>query len=127
MEPYTSPNQVLPQITVMVSIDLGACIIEVAVFDEGAELRCPIVIRACDHLPGEIRVVISSACAKAAARSVDVYARGFGKVNADAGSEIRLEPLITRRQPQNEVPHKRASIDKASHAAASYQIPVGLP
>ncbi len=38
MEPQTCANQVLPQIATLVSIDLGARIIEVVVFDKGAEL-----------------------------------------------------------------------------------------
>jgi hypothetical protein len=38
MEPQTCANQVLSQIATLIGIDLGARIVEVVVFDEGAEL-----------------------------------------------------------------------------------------
>ena len=66
MEPQTCANQVLPQIATLVSIDLGARIIEVVVFDKGAELGIPIIICACDHLPREVRVICPSATVKGA-------------------------------------------------------------
>ena len=44
MEPQTRANQLLPQIAILIRIDLGARIIEVLVFNKGAEPRIPIVI-----------------------------------------------------------------------------------
>ena len=44
MEPQTCANQMLAQIATLIGIDLGARIIEVVVFNEGAELRSEIVI-----------------------------------------------------------------------------------
>ena len=44
MEAQAGADQVLPQITTLTRIDLGARIVEVMVFDEGAELRSEIVI-----------------------------------------------------------------------------------
>ena len=75
MEPQTCANQVLPQIATLVSIDLGARIIEVVVFDEGAELRIPIVVGACDNLPGKVGMICASAGAKAAAGRAEVETR----------------------------------------------------
>ena len=82
MEPQTRANQLLPQIATLIGIDLGACIIEVVLFDEGAELRIPIVVCACDDLPREVRMTSSSAGVKAAAGSADVDTRGFRILNA---------------------------------------------
>ena len=44
VEPDTRAHQVLSQIASLPGINLGACVVEVVVFDEGAELRRPIVI-----------------------------------------------------------------------------------
>jgi hypothetical protein len=44
MEPHTRAHQVLPQIAILTGIDLGARIVQEVVFNEGAELRSPIVI-----------------------------------------------------------------------------------
>ena len=51
MEAHTRANQLLPEFATLTGIDLGARIIEEAVFDKGAELRIPVVICACDYLP----------------------------------------------------------------------------
>ena len=71
VEPQTRANQLLPEIATLIGFDLGARIIEVVVFDEGAELRIPIVICACEHLPREVRVIVPSATVKGAAGSGD--------------------------------------------------------
>src|SRR5438552_3604054 len=118
MEPQTCANQVLAQIATLIGIDLGARIIEVVVFNEGAELRGPIVICACDDLPREVRVTSSSAAVKGATGTGDVDARGFRIVNADPGPGIGLEP--SERESRDEVPHKRASVNKASRAGVSH-------
>jgi hypothetical protein len=44
MDPDTGAYQMLAEIATLVSIDLGARIIEIVVFDEGAEFRSPIVV-----------------------------------------------------------------------------------
>jgi hypothetical protein len=54
----------LAQIAGMTRIDLATGIIEVMIFDKGAELRRPIVVRACDDLPGEVRMIFPSATVK---------------------------------------------------------------
>ena len=38
-EPDASANQVLPQIAVLVRVDLGAGVIEIFILDKGAEVR----------------------------------------------------------------------------------------
>jgi hypothetical protein len=91
MEPQTRANQLLPQIATLIGIDLGARIIEELIFKKRAELRIPIVICACDHLPPEVRVTSPSAGVKAAAGSADVDTRGFRIVNAHPRPDIRLE------------------------------------
>ncbi len=62
----------LPEIATLIGFDLGARIIEVVVFNKGAELRIPIVICACDDLPREIRVTLPSAAVKGATGTGDV-------------------------------------------------------
>src|SRR5437762_8254810 len=102
MEPQARANQLLPQIASFIGIDLGARIIEEVVFNEGAELRSPIVICASNNLPREVRVTSSSAAVKGATGTGDVDARGFGIVNADPGPGIGLEP--SERESRDEVP-----------------------
>ena len=126
MEPHTRANQVLPQIAALISFDLAARIIEVVVFNEGAELRSPIVIRAGNDLPRQVCVTLTSAGAEATAGGADVDTRGFRVVNADPGAGIRLEPPTLGRDSQNEVKHKGASVNSAIHAAAAYYIPIGF-
>src|SRR5207247_3561239 len=101
-------------------------IIEIVVLNEGAELRSPIVVRARDDLPGEIRVTLPAAGAEGAAGGADVGTSGFRIVNAHACPGIRLEPPTLGRDSQNEVKHKGASVNSAIHAAASYYIPIGF-
>ena len=118
VDPDTGTHQVLSQIAILVGIDLAAGIIEVVVFDEGAELGSPIVICTCDHLPREIRVTLPSTGAKAAVRGGNVDARGFRIVNADPTADIRLEP--SKGESPYEVRHKRTRVNSAIDAAASY-------
>jgi hypothetical protein len=66
MEPQARANQVLLQIASLIRIDLGARINEEVVFNEGAELRSPIVICAGNNLPRQVRVTSSSARVKSA-------------------------------------------------------------
>ncbi len=66
MEPQARANQVLSQIASLIGIDLGARIIGEVVFDEGAELRSPIVICAGNNLPRQVRVICPSAAVKGA-------------------------------------------------------------
>jgi len=116
---------VLPQIAALIGIDLGAGIIEIVIFDKGAELRCPIVICACDHLPREIRVISTSARAKGAVRGGDVDTSGFRIVNAEAAADIWLES--SKSESPDEVPHKRPSVNEGSHATAPQHNTFGIP
>ena len=122
MEPQTCANQVLSQIATLIGLDLGARIIEVVVFDEGAELGIPIVVCARNHLPRQVRVTLPSAAVKGAARGADVDARGFRIIDAEPTPDIRLES--SKRESQDEVPHKRTSVNKASRAAASHYLTI---
>src|SRR5437762_12649445 len=117
MEAETRANQLLAQIATLIGIDLGARIIEELIFDEGAELGIPIVIRAREYLPGQIGMACASAGAKTAARRAEVETRGFRIVNADPRTGIRLES--SKREPRDEVTHKCTSVNKAGRAAAS--------
>ena len=54
----------LAQIAGVTRIDLATGIIEVMIFDKRTELRRPIVVRACDDLPGEVRMIFPSATVK---------------------------------------------------------------
>src|SRR5438067_6293799 len=125
MEPQARANQLLPQIASFIGIDLGARIIEELVFNEGAELRSPIVICAGNNLPREVRMTSSSARVKGAMRPLELGTSGFRIVNANPGADIRLES--SKRESCDEVPHKRARVNPGSEAAASYYIPIGLP
>ena len=51
----------LAQIAGLTGIDLATCIVEVMIFDKRAELRRPIVVRACDDLPVFTRMTSPSA------------------------------------------------------------------
>ena len=57
MESDTGANQMLAQIAGLTRIDLATGIIEVMTFDKRNELRRPIVVRAWDDLPGEVRMI----------------------------------------------------------------------
>src|SRR4030095_13278243 len=120
----------LTQIAVLVGLDLGACIIEVVIFDKRAELWGPIVIRACDDLPCEVGVTFPPASVDRDSASYGIYnlgPRSFGIVNADPGAGIRLESLVSRCESQNEVPHERARIDPSSHVALCQHVAKGIP
>ena len=125
MEAETRANQLLAQIATLTGVDLGARIIEELIFDEGAELGIPIVIRAREYLPGQIGMACASAGAKTAARRAEVETRGFRIINANPRSDIGLES--SKREPQNEVPHERASVNPGRRASASYYISIRLP
>src|SRR5436309_4501091 len=118
MEPQARANQLLPQIASLVGIDLGARIIEEVVFEEGAELRSPIVICAGNNLPREVRVTLPSAAVKGATGTGDVDARGFRIVDTHSRPDIGLES--SERESPDEVPHKRTSVNKASRADLSH-------
>jgi len=116
----------LAQIATLIGIDLGARIIQVVIFDKGAELGSPIVIATCDDLPGEIGVTLPAAGVEAAAGGGDVSTRAFGIVNADPRAEIRLEPATFGRDSHNGVKHKGASVNSAIRASAAYYITIGF-
>src|SRR4030095_8448651 len=120
----------LAQIAALTSIDLGAGIIKGMVFDKRTELRRPIVVRAGNNLPRQVRVTSPSA-------SVDRDSTGYwihtldpgrcGIVNADPGAGIRLESLVSRCKSQDEVPHERARIDPSGHVALCQHVAKGIP
>src|SRR5436309_144506 len=114
MESNTGTNQMLTQIPALSGIDLGARIIEIVVFNKCADLRRPIIIAACDDLPGEVGMTLPSACAEVAVRAAEVQPRRFGIVNADACAYVRLKP--PERESPNEIPHECAGINKGGRA-----------
>jgi hypothetical protein len=125
VEAEACAHQLLPQIATLIGIDLGARVIQIFVFDECAHFGIEIVIRARDDLPREVCVTLPSASAQTAVRALKVGTRGFRKVDAHAGSGVRLEP--SKGESQDEIPHKCAAIDPGSHAAASECVPKGIP
>ena len=130
MEPQARANQVLPQIASLIRIDLGARIIEEVVFHEGAELRSPIVICACNNLPRQVRVTLPPASIERDSTSYGIYDLGprrFGIVNADARADVRLESLVSRCESQDEVRHKRARIDPSGHVSLRHNVVKGIP
>ena len=118
MEPHARTNQMLPQIATLIRIELGARIIEVMVFDKSGELRGPVVICACDHLPREVRVTFAPASVEYDITGFGIHNLGprrFGILNADSAPDIRLE--FSKRESPDEVRHERARIDPRSHVA----------
>src|SRR6478672_10912934 len=57
----------------------------------------------------------------------DLDPRRFGIVNADAGSGIRLESLVSGCESQDEVRHERARIDPSGHVALCYNVIKAIP
>ena len=115
----------LAQIATTPGINLGAGIIEVMVFDKGAELGRPIVVRACDDLPGEVRMTCTSTGAEASIRAGEVCPGGLGKVNADPSADVWLK--FSKREAPDEIRHERASINKGSRTGLSEYVPVCKP
>jgi hypothetical protein len=101
----------LTQIAALTRIDLATGIIEVMIFDKRTELRRPIVVRACDDLPGEVRMIFPSATAKIVILALKLETRRFRIIDADPGAEIRLEFLVSRCESQYEVRHECARVD----------------
>src|SRR5438067_264735 len=104
MEAETRANQLLAQIATLTGVDLGARIIEELIFDEGAELGIPIVIRAREYLPGQIGMACASAGAKTAARCAEVETRGFR--------------IVTMRNPRVSTSAHRAAVLAPAEAQA---------
>src|SRR4030088_2630812 len=98
----------LPQVAIFASVDLAASVMEPPVFDECTELGIPIIISAGKDLPGEVRVV-SSIGGECMEGRFDFDIGRFRVVSADSSPGIRLES--PQGQPEDEVSHKRASID----------------
>src|SRR5215471_12286736 len=129
-EPHTSANQVLPQITTLVRIDLGARVIEVVVFDKRGPLLIEKVIRAGNHVPRQVRMTLPPARVDRRSAScwiLNLDARRFCEVNANPGPGIRLELPSRRPKSQNEVKHKGARINPCSHVARCQKVTVGIP
>ena len=129
-EPDACADQMLTQVAALVGVDLGARIIEVVVFDKGAEVGVKEVVCTCDHLPRQVRVTCSAASVNwdtTGYRIYDLDPRGFGVVNADAGAGIRLEPAIFGRNSQNEVKHKRACVNPGGRVALCYNVIKWIP
>ena len=115
----------LAQIAALTRIDLGAGIIKVMVFDKRTELRRPIVVRARDDLPGEVRMIFPSARAEASIRAGEVEPGGFGIVNADACAGVGLK--FSKREAPNEIRHECSGVNKGSRAGLSEYVPVCKP
>src|SRR4029077_13846390 len=118
VEPDTGAHQVLPQIATLIGIDLAARVSEIVVFDKSGELRGPIIICACDHLPRKVRMICPPASVDWDTTGygvLDLNTCRFGIVNADAAAGIRLKSLVSRCESQYEVRHERAGIDPGCH------------
>ena len=115
----------LAQIATGPGINLGARIIKIMVFDKRAELGRPIVVRARDDLPGEVRMTCASAGAEASIRAAAVDPGGFGKVNADACAGVWLK--FSKGEAPNEISHECSGVNKASRAGLSEYVPVWKP
>src|ERR1041384_162926 len=110
----------LTQIAALIRIDLGACVVEIVVFDKGGPLRNEKVSRASGHVPCQVGVISSTP-------SVDRGSTGhgigdldpgrLGVVNANPRAGIRLEPPSCRPNSQNDVKHKGARIEPSSPVA----------
>ena len=110
----------LAQIATLAGIDLGACVIEIVVFDKRTHVGIKEVICAGDDLPRQVRMTCPAASVDWDSTSYwipNLYTRRFGIVNADPGARIRLESLVSRCESQNEVRHERARIDPSGHVA----------
>jgi len=115
----------LAQIATGPRINLGARVIKIMVFDKRAELRRPIVVRARDDLPGEVRMTCASAGAEASIRAGAVEPGGFGKVNADASADVWLK--FSKGEAPNKIRHECSGVNKASRAGLSEYVPVWKP
>ena len=127
MESQTSANQLLPQIAGLTGIDLRARIIEVLIFNKRAELRSPIVICAGNNLPREVGMTLPSTSVDGDSAGYGVYdldPRRFRVVNAKAAAGIRLES--SKRESQDKVPHKRASVNPGRHVPLCQYITKGI-
>ena len=117
-EANTGAYQMLPEITFLVSVDLGARVIEVVVFDKRTHIWIKEVIRPGDNLPCQVRMTCPPAGVDRDSTGYwipNLDPRRFGIVNADPGAGIRLESSSS--ESQNEVRHERARIDPSGHVA----------
>src|SRR5215469_5733339 len=106
------------QIAILVGVDLGARVIQKLIFDERAELWSPIVIRASDDLPRQIRVTSPPASVDRDSTGCwvsDLDSRGFGIVAANPGPAIWLKS--SKCESQDEIRHERPSINPCAHVA----------
>src|SRR4029450_12049297 len=110
MEPHTRANQLLPEVAIRIGIlELAARILEVFVFDEGAHLRSEVVIRAGNNVPRQISMSSVPAGIEGPAGCINGETGGGRVIDADAGSDIRLE--TTKGEARDEVRHERPGID----------------
>src|SRR3954447_13704567 len=115
----------LAQIAVAARIDLSAGIVKVMVFDKSTELRRPIVVRACDNLPGEVRMIFPSAGAEVSVRAAEIESCGFGIVNANASAGVRLK--FSKGESPNKISHECSGINKGSRARLAEYVPIWEP
>src|SRR5689334_11409411 len=108
MKSHASSNQVLAQITAVVSVDLCAGVIQVVILDECAPFWRPIIVRSGNYLPGQIRMIVSSAGTECSIRCFDIEPGRFGIVNADSRARVGLEP--SKGKSEQSVPHEGTSI-----------------
>ena len=119
-ESDTGAHQLLAQSAIFSGVDLGALIIEVFILNKRAEVGREKVIGTGNHIERQIRVISPTASVDWDSTSYGIYdldARRFGVVDADAGTHIRLESLVSRRESQDEVPQERARIDPGGRVA----------
>jgi hypothetical protein len=128
--PDTGADQMLAQVTALVGVDLGAGVIEIFILDKGTQVVGNEVVRPCDHLPRQVRVICATASVDwdpARYRIYNFDACGFGVVNADTGARIWLEPAILGSNSQNEIKHKGTRINPSGRIALCYDIIKWIP
>ena len=86
-----APISCWPRLRSVTGIDLAARILEVFVFDEGADLRAEVVIRACHNVPRQISMSSVPDGIEGSTGCIHGETGAGRVVHADAGSDIRLE------------------------------------
>jgi len=129
-EPDTRAHQLLAQSAILASLDLGALIIEVLILNERAELGAEKVIETGKRIERQVCVICSATSVDWDSTSHGVHNLDpgrFGIVTSDARADIRLPPLISRRESQDEVHQERARIDPGGHVTLCYKITIRFP
>ena len=121
-------DQVLAQSAVLACIPLSARILEEFILDKRADFGREKVIGTSNYIPRQVRVTCPAASAEGfAVGSCEIETSEFRVVNADSTADIRLEPLIARRESQNEVRQPHATVKPVARAGGADEITIGFP